>query len=153
MIFGYMKRSDVPIIFDIDGTLTSYNYGFSHCHLEPDRIDSLQNIYEKAKPIPTIQRFVQSHGASNIFCISKEPHGLEEEKASFVVRNYGIEQNHVFFAKTDDIKIQILSTMADKMFLPKPKLVYVDDNEEFLARVESEIPAVCTAHITIFFER
>lgn len=148
--FRYLQKRNTPVVFDIDGTLTSYNYGKMHAHIEGDE-EEFPDIYKEARPLPLIQKYFRCHGTENIWCVSKELHELEASKSAFVQRYYGLEPRKIFYAKNDAIKLQILETLKERLLKEKPTPVYVDDDERFLAEVE-EKTGFYTAHVTLFFE-
>ncbi len=146
------------IVWDIDGTLTSYNYGECHCHHEldgeiPESEFRKINLYPQAKPLPIIQRFVTEHSKNIQIALSVEPHGYEKEKETFVKKYYpGITD--VVCVGSEDEKLEYLKRLDQcyKDVFPDTKfVVYVDDHTQFLHRVEKNTN-IYTAHVTLFFE-
>ena len=146
------------IIWDIDGTLTSYNYGESHCHHEldgyvPEEMFRKIDLYADAKPLPVIQIFTEQHQKNIQIALSVEPHGHEKDKEEFIKRNYkNISQ--VVCVDSEDDKLEYLIGLEQRykdLFPGTEYIVYIDDHTKFLHRVEKNT-GIYTAHITLFFE-
>lgn len=142
------------VVFDMDGVLISYNYGKKTAHHEYDIAGNQQamnsiDIYKNARGIPVIKKYIDSHQQNTYYCLSKEPHGLEESKSNFANKYYNIQKSNCNFVKMNYDKIQVLDRLSKTAELP---LVYIDDNDEVLRKVEEMLPNIYTAHVTIFFE-
>ena len=97
-IWEILHRPETVVFFDIDGTLTSYNYGERHAHHELDYTPEFRdvNIYADCKRLKPLYDYIQGHDLSRIYCISREPHGHEAWKSEMVERLYGIPASHCF---------------------------------------------------------
>lgn len=159
-VLDYLKETHAPLVLDIDGVLSSYNYGEYHAHHEMDRpgalVTALYGLYTKiAKPIPVIQKFIKENyvdtgNIGKVYCLSQEPHGLEEEKRWFVRQYYGIPYENCYFVTAANDKIKVLEEIKI-LFNSEEKPVYIDDNTSMLRDVE-ECTHYITAHVTLFFE-
>ncbi len=154
-VFAYINDNDCPIIFDFDGTLSSYNYGEYTCHHDLDTPENeeefiLAHIYKNAaKPIPVIQQFLRDKNPSDIYVLSCEPHGQEEDKQYFAEKYYGIPRKNCYFVKAREEKVEKLKELRSRFEESTP--VYIDDDENVLRLVEKQTDYI-TAHITLFFE-
>ena len=91
-IWEILHKPDTVVFFDIDGTLTSYNYGKLHAHHELDGTPEFRNvnIYADCKRLGPLYDYISGHDVNRLFCISREPHGHEAWKSEMVERLYGI---------------------------------------------------------------
>lgn len=159
-VLDYLKETHAPLVLDIDGVLSSYNYGEYRAHHEMDKpgalVTALCGLYTKeAKPIPVIQKFIKENYADTgnigkVYCLSQEPHGLEEEKRWFVRQYYDIPYENCYFVTAANDKIKVLEEIK-LLFNSEEKPVYIDDNASVLRDVE-ECTHYITAHVTLFFE-
>jgi len=100
-----LKHKNALLVFDIDGVLSSYNYGKLTAHHELDgelseaefrKID----LYATAKGIPAIRDFIRGLDIDNVYCLSMEPHGHEASKTKFVHDYYGIKKTIAVMSRT-----------------------------------------------------
>ena len=146
------------IVWDIDGTLTSYNYGECHCHHELDgEISESEfrkiDLYSQAKPLPIIQNFISEHSENIQIALSVEPHGFEKEKEVFIKKYYPSIID-VICVGSENEKLEYLKRLnrCYKDVFPDTKFVaYIDDSAQFLHKVEKNTN-IYTAHTTLFFE-
>lgn len=123
-IWELLHEKETVVLFDVDGTLTSYSYGDYHAHHELDYTPAFRdvNIYADCKRLEPIYDYIKSHDTARIFCISREP-------------------------------TVIAKKIVDEHFpgLSPRKVVCVDDSDETLGRYMKETD-FCTAHPMIFME-
>ncbi len=153
-----LKHKKAVVVFDIDGTLLSYNYGKRYAHHEADIAEDEErflkaDIYKNAKGIPLIRKYIKRHSDNIYLCLSKEPHGQENSKAKRIEQYYGIRARNCHFAIDIDGKISYLQRLRDDYGFAMP-IIYIDDNDDTLMAVEKELhyADIYTAHVTIFFE-
>ena len=154
-VLEYITNNDCPIVFDLDGTLSSYNYGEYQANSDLDGVDDKlffdEHIYlTVAKPIPVIQEFLKKKNMDNIYLLSMEHGNKEEEKIEFVVGNYRFKRENCHFTKTFEEKIDILNKL-EKEFRSNLTPVFIDDYAELLREVRDKTNYY-TAHVTLFFE-
>lgn len=154
-IWDLLHEDDTVVFFDIDGTLTSYNYGEYHAHHEMDFTPEFRdiNIYADCKRLEPIYNYIRNHDMDRIFCISREPHGHEEWKSEMVERLYGISSSHCFYTLEADEKPRIVKDVVARFFqgIDPCSVVCIDDNDETLGMYMKET-SFCTAHPMIFME-
>ena len=150
-----LHKEDTVVFFDIDGTLTSYNYGEYHAHHELDYTPEFRdvNIYADCKRHNPLYEYIQSHDMSRIFCISREPHGHEDWKSEMVERLYGIPASHCFYTLEAEDKPEIVMGKVKEFFpdIDPRSVVCMDDNDVTLGMYMKETP-FSTAHPMIFME-
>lgn len=154
-IWELMHKSDTVVFFDIDGTLTSYNYGELHAHHEMDFTPEFRevNIYADCKRLQPLYEYIKGHDMERICCISREPHGHEAWKSEMVERLYGIPASHCFYTLEAKEKPQIVMDKVKTLFpgIDPKSVVLMDDNDDTLGMYMKETP-FCTAHPMIFME-
>jgi len=154
-VWEILHKPDTVVFFDIDGTLTSYDYGEYHAHHERDFTPGFKevNIYEECKRLKPLYDYIKSHDINRIFCISKEPHGHEAWKSEMVERLYGIPASHCFYTLDAGKKPEIVNEKIKEMFpdIDPMSVVLVDDNDGTLGLYMRET-SFCTAHPMIFME-
>ena len=154
-MWNLLHEEDTVIFFDIDGTLTSYDYGEYHAHHELDYTPEFRdvNIYADCKRLKPMYDFIQGHDMDRIFCISREPHGHEAWKSEMVERLYGIPASHCFYTLESEDKPKIVIEKVREHFpdIDPKKVVCMDDNDVTLGMYMQQTP-FSTAHPMIFME-
>ncbi len=154
-IWEILHKPDTVVFFDIDGTLTSYNYGRCHANHELDGTPEFEqiNIYADCKCLKPLYDYIRGHDVERIFCISKEPHGHEDWKSEMVERLYGIPASHCFYTRDARKKPGIVLKKVEELFpgIDPESVVLVDDNDDNLWMFAARTP-FCTAHPMIFME-
>ena len=150
-----LHKEDTVIFFDVDGTLTSFNYGEYQAHHELDYTPEFRdvNIYADCRRLKPLYDFIQGHDMDRIFCISREPHGHEAWKSEMVERLYGIPQSHCYYTLEAENKPEIVKGIVDKFFpdIDSRSVVCIDDNDVTLGMYMQTTP-FSTAHPMIFME-
>ena len=155
-VWKILQKPDTVVVFDVDGTLFSYNYGTYHAYhdLDDGRAVIDFDFYKDAKSIPVIREYVDRHGIYQCYCLSQETHGLEECKSNAIERLYRIPRDrHIYTKKPADKVVElkkIRSAISKNRYI-----VFVDDKDDTLGIARDYFktdPSVCTAHVTIFFE-
>ena len=154
-IWEILHKSDTVVFFDIDGTLTSFNYGAYHAHHELDGTPAFRNvnIFKDCKRLQPVYDYIKEHDVSRIFCISRDPHGHAEWKSEMAERLYGIPESHCFYVLETYEKPRLVMEKVDDLFpgISKKSVVLIDDNDETLKMYMDQTP-FCTAHPMIFME-
>ena len=68
-IWEILHKPDTVVFFDIDGTLTSYNYGKHHAHHELDGTLEFRdvNIYADCKRLKPLYDYISGHDVTGSF--------------------------------------------------------------------------------------
>ncbi len=155
-IWEIINKPDTVLVFDIDGTLISYNYGEYRAHHELDNINTEEefsriDMYNGSRGIPVIRDFLKTKDMNNIYCLSMEPHRHDISKKKAVYSYYGIMPSHIYLVEDHSRKPELLEKIARMTLKDENKLVFIDDNSKVLRAVEEQTPYY-TAHVSIFFE-
>lgn len=155
-IWEVLTDPEAILVFDIDGTLISYNYGEFKAHHELDGVLTEEefrtvDMYNGSRGIPVIRDFIRTRDPERIYCVSMEPHRHDESKIKAVNLYYGIHPSKIFLVEDHSQKPGMLKKIAELSGVYKNKLVFIDDNSTVLRRVEEETPYL-TAHVSVFFE-
>ena len=154
-IWKILHEENTVVFFDIDGTLTSYNYGEKHAHHELDGTPAFRdvNIYADCKRLEPLYTYIKGHDVNRLFCISREPHGHEAWKSEMVERLYGIPASHCFYTLEAKDKPEIVKKKVEELFpgIDPSSVVLMDDNDDTLGMYMEKTP-YCTAHPMIFME-
>jgi hypothetical protein len=151
-----LLNPDNIVVFDCDGCLCVYEMGETK-HMAVNNNDWQEYVkshkpYDTAMSIPQVQRFIKDKGVENVYVCSKAfTEDEEEQKRSFIHREYNIDSKHIFFVKETSDKINVLKEIASER---------CDGDENKVAMVEdtvATIDAICetsdflTLHISSFF--
>ncbi len=155
-IWEVLRNPETTLVFDIDGTLISYNYGEFRAHHELDRAETEEvfrdvDIYNGCRGIPVIRDFLNTRNLDRVYCLSMEPHQHDVSKRRAVNIYYGIKPSNVFLVDDHSEKPEALRKIAELAGADRNNLVFIDDNSMVLRRVEEETDFL-TAHVSIFFE-
>ena len=154
-IWELLNAPETVLVFDIDGTLISYNYGEYRAHHKLDQASTEEefkgiDIYNGCRGIPVIREFLQGRDLSRVYCLSMEPHEHDVSKRRAIHQYYGIAPSHIYLVADHSEKPATLTQIA-KEFGENTKVVFIDDNSKVLRAVEEQTP-FSTAHVSIFFE-
>ena len=154
-IWEILHKPDTLVFFDIDGTLTSFNYGEYQAHHELDGTEEFKNIniFENCKRLKPLYEYIVTHDINRLFCISRDPHGHAEWKSEWVNKQYGIPKDHCFYVAEAAEKPALVARIVNERFpgIDPHSVVLMDDNDDTLGMYMSQIP-FCTAHPMIFME-
>lgn len=154
-VWQILNEHDTVVLFDVDGTLTSYSYGEYHAHHELDFTPEFRdvNIYAGCSRLLPMYNYIRKHGTERVFCISKEPHGHEDWKSEMLERLYGIPASHCYYTLDSDEKPALAKRIVAEHFgdIPPQKVVCIDDRDDTLA-IYMKQTDFCTAHPLLFIE-
>lgn len=157
----YINNKKTVFVFDIDGVLAKYEYGddLSHAFCSesywPKITDTNIDIYKKARAVPTFKRLIKPR-TNNVFVCSREVNPLfMEMKRKFVIDNYNINPDNIFFVKTDKDKLDIMYKIytMDKYYydLTENDICIIDDSTSVLDYVYDN-SRFTTIHVSSFLK-
>lgn len=150
-------------VFDIDGVLAAYEYGFkSHNICDPKswKEDKIIETYRKARCPQTMVEFVNSRDIKKNFVCSLANSNTERfEKIKFVTQSYpNINISNIFFVEKPEDKLNILyniyarhSYMQERIYRDQSDIFMVDDSIEILNYIQ-ENSQFSTLHISSFLD-
>lgn len=152
-ILDYLLRKDVKVVFDVDGVLCPYEFGnLSHqaCpDAEWETFMRKHKPYDKFRAIPQMRQFIHDKGVENVYtCSVSEPYE-EENKRNFIIREYGLPEEHIIFVRNKAEKVYFLYEL-NKEIKDQRKIALVEDTVETLDRISGET-GFTTVHISSFF--
>lgn len=156
-LWDILTSEKAVIIWDVDGVLAAYEYGERNHNVcldsEWDEYLKEYDVYETARPLATLQKWMTEHASSKRMFVCTTASGMEEfrKKAAFVTRNYPIKESSIFMAKDQSEKLGIIRRIHDTYFpgLEDPYIVVVDDTVKILTQVQ-ENSGYSTVHISAF---
>jgi phosphoglycolate phosphatase-like HAD superfamily hydrolase len=152
-----LTNEDKVIIWDVDGVLAAYEYGERNHNacldLEWDEYLKEHDVYETARPLATLQRWMAEHASSKRMFVCTTASNMEEfkRKAAFVIRNYPIQEKSIFMVKDQTEKLDIIKQIHNTYFpeLEEQYVIVVDDTVKILTHVQ-ENSGYSTIHISAF---
>ncbi|MCM1215942.1 MAG: hypothetical protein NC548_15655 [Lachnospiraceae bacterium] len=154
---------DMICVFDIDGVLAAYEYGFkNHNICDPKNWGENEIIktYKKARCPQTMIDFVNSRDIKKNFVCSLANSNTERfEKIKFVTHSYpNINISNIFFVENPEDKLNILyniyarhNYMQEKIYRDQSDIFMVDDSIEILNYIQ-ENSSFSTLHISSFLD-
>ena len=150
LILKKLLADDVIVVFDIDGTLATYEFG-AECHVACD--DSVWDTfvkenqpYSKMKAVPQIAQFIHDKGTDNVYVCSVAADYERDDKGGFVHSQYGIPNDHVIFVDSKKDKTDVLRKLGQG----GKRVAIVDDTVATLEMVYKET-GYMTVHVSSFF--
>lgn len=146
------KLKEGAVVFDVDGVLAVYEFG-DCCHTTPiweeAFISRQDNPYVPIKPIPVMQEYVRELGRENAYVCSVSDTFDREPKADFVLRNYDIPAENIFFVASKSEKLDMLRALRER--LGDKQIAIVDDTVKTLDDIYLA-GGFLTVHVTSFFD-
>lgn len=153
-----LLRPEVVVVCDADGVLVVYEMG-EHHHCVVPNSEWLEYVktnrpYDTARPIAQMQKFIADKGADNVYVctviLSEEEKG---QKKDFIMREYGIPEDHIIF-------VSKASEKAARLLELQSELSKTRDNLQ-MAMIEDTVSTIdylyentdfFTVHISSFFD-
>lgn len=152
-----LENPQSVFVFDVDGVLAPIEYGeYNHYFYDDEKWATYlktENPYQKVRPFKTMQEFIKKLNKENVYVITKVMNDLETEyKKDFVLKNYQIDQTHLFAVSNENDKVIILTEIKKRYPHLKDKyLIMIDDTVNVLNNV-MEKSAFSTIHISSFLK-
>lgn len=143
-----LENKDTIYIFDVDGTLTDFNYDGRAFAEQIER----PTDYKQIRPLKTLQEFISKLNMDNVYSCSRSIF-LEERqsKTEFLVENYNIKPENIFYVYHNDDKIDIIKKIWKKTGVNSELILVVEDNPSILDRITLETN-FSNIHISYFIE-
>lgn len=157
-IMDLLNDEKAVIIWDVDGVLAAYEYGERNHNAVTDAewIEYLKknHTYRTARPLKTLQKWMKDHGnPERMYVCTKAANEYElEEKIQFVLKNYPIKRENIYYSKYNDDKLLCLNGLKLKYpDLEDKYFIMVDDSVSVLNNIQ-ENSDFSTMHISSFME-
>ena len=143
-----LKNKDTIYVFDIDGTLTDFNYDTRNF---AEQIECPTD-YKQIRPLKTLQKFIAELNIDNVYSCSRSIFPEEQQsKTEFLVENYNIKPENIFYVYHNDDKIDIIKKIWKKTGVDSELILVVEDNPSILDRITLETN-FSNIHISYFIE-
>lgn len=151
-----LNSDDTILVFDIDGVLARMEFGeYNHYYSSDEdwskKIEEGYNFYPDSLAISSLINFIDKKNKDNIYVCSKSYSDKEDAmKVDFVTRNYHIKEDHIFFVKNNDAKLDILNEIKEKHpNIPDNHIAMIDDTSDVLTNIMLNSD-FATVHISSF---
>lgn len=154
-IVNYLLLPEVNVVFDVDGVLAPYEFGYlSHSMTDEewDRIvENGENPYDKVSPIEKMKKFISLKDINKIFVCSKCTIEEEVGKQEFVEKNYGILPENIFFVRKQEDKVNVLNHIKTIKNATDREIAIVEDTVKTLDGIR-KIGNFVTVHVSSFLD-
>lgn len=127
-----LNNKDTVYVFDVDGTLTDFNYSmraFWDPTIEPVS-------YDLVRPIKTMQKLISSLDKDKVFICSRAAlKGELEAKRKFLLENFNLKPDHIYFVKENNEKLDILRKIQNLTKVEDELILLVEDSTDVLYNV------------------
>lgn len=143
-----LKHKDTIYIFDIDGTLTDFNYDIRDFAEQIER----PNDYKQIRPLKTLQKFISKLNMNNVYSCSRSIFPEEHQsKTEFLIENYHMKPENIFFVYHNKDKIDVVKKIWEKTGVDSELILVVEDNPVILDDITLETN-FSNMHISYFIE-
>ena len=153
-ILEHLMKPSTTVVFDVDGVLAAYEFGeLNHCGCQDEYWEDFckgNNPYDKAKPIPQIEKFIKAKGRNHIYVCSVAKDYERINKTAFCMREYGISRDHIFFVDNASEKQAVLEKIEEMEGKKQINIALVEDTVTTLNQLYTETD-FCTVHVSSFF--
>ena len=144
---------DCAVVFDVDGVLAAYEFG-ENCHYAPiweeAFVSETDNPYMRVNPLPVLQKFISQMERKKVFVCSVASDFERRDKRNFVLRNYEIPAENIFFVEKKQDKLKALMEIGKAVGGSTPVAI-VDDTVKTLDGIYEQ-GGFITVHVTSFFD-
>lgn len=143
-----LKNKYTIYIFDIDGTLTDFNYDTRAFAEQIER----STDYKQIRPLKTLQEFISKLNMDNVYSCSRSIFPEERQsKTEFLVKNYHIKPENIFYVHRNEDKIDVIKKIWEKTGVDSELILVVEDNPSILDRITLETN-FSNMHISYFIK-
>lgn len=143
-----LKNKDTIYVFDVDGTLTDFNYD---TRTFAPQIE-VPNNYKNIRPLKTMRKFIETLDKDKVYICSRSIF-LEESrsKTEFLVKHFDIKPSNIFYVESNEQKLDVFKFIQQETGIEDELLLIVEDNPFVLNRV-LENTNYSNLHVTYFVE-
>lgn len=127
-----LNNKETVYVFDVDGTLTDFNYSmraFWNPTTEPVS-------YDGVRPLKTMQKLISSLDKDKVFICSRAAlKGEPEAKRKFLLEDFNLKPDHIYFVKENNEKLDILRKIQNLTKVEDELILLVEDSTDVLYNV------------------
>lgn len=127
-----LNNKDTVYVFDVDGTLTDFNYAarsFWNPTMNPVS-------YNGVRPLKTTQKLISSLDKDKVFICSRAAlKGEPEAKKKFLLKNFNLRPDHIYFVEDNSAKIDVLKKIQNLTKVEDELLLLIEDSTDVLYNV------------------
>lgn len=127
-----LNNKDTVYVFDVDGTLTDFNYSIrSFWNPITDKVS-----YDGVRPLKTMQKLISSLDKDKVFiCSRAELKGEPEAKKKFILENFDLRPDHIYFVKENIEKLDVLKKIQKLTKVEDELILLIEDSTDVLYNV------------------
>ena len=127
-----LKNKNTIYVFDVDGTLTNFNYA-ARSFWNPT-IDPVS--YDGVRPLKTMQKLISSLDKDKVFICSRATlKGEPEAKSTFLLENFNLKPDHIYFVKENNEKLDVLKKIQNLTKVEDELILLIEDSTDVLYNV------------------
>lgn len=143
-----LKNRETVYVFDVDGTLTDFNYSVRAFWSPTEKPVSYDNV----RPLKTMQKLISKLDRDKVFVCSRVTlEGESETKEKFLIKNFNIRPDNIYFVKENDGKVEALKKIQERTKVEDELLLMVEDSTEVLYDVLTNTN-YSNLHVSYFIE-
>lgn len=127
-----LKNKNTIYVFDVDGTLTDFNYAtrsFWNPTMDPVS-------YDNVRPLRTMQKLISSLDKDKVFICSRATlKGEPEAKSTFILENFDLRPDHIYFVKENNEKLDVLKKIQNLTKVEDELILLIEDSTDVLYNV------------------
>lgn len=127
-----LKNKNTIYVFDVDGTVTDFNYATrSFWNTTMNTVS-----YDNVRPLRTMQKLISSLDKDKVFVCSRATlKGEPEAKAKFLSENFDLRPDHIYFVKENNEKLDVLKKIQNLTKVEDELILLIEDSTDVLYNV------------------
>lgn len=147
-IENILKNKRTVYVFDVDGTLTDFNY---HLRTFNTQIE-IPNDYNYIRPLKTMQRFISKLNLDNVYICSRSIFDEEcKSKTKFLQEHFNIKEENIYYVQNNKDKLEVFKSIQKITGIEDELLVIIEDHPGVLNDV-LENTNYSELHVSYFIE-
>lgn len=127
-----LNNKETVYVFDVDGTLTDFNYS-SRSFWNP-MSDPVS--YDGVRPLKTMQKLISYLNKDKVFICSRAAlKGEPEVKKRYLLKNFDLRPDHIYFVEDNSAKIDVLKKIQNLTKVEDELLLLIEDSTDVLYNV------------------
>lgn len=127
-----LNNKDTVYVFDVDGTLTDFNYAVRSFWNPTTNPVS----YDGVRPLKTMQKLISTLDKDKVFICSRAAlNGEPEAKKKFLLKNFNLRPYHIYFVEDNSAKIDVLKKIQNLTKVEDELILVIEDSTDVLYNV------------------